>query len=357
MSDVSQGEGWWEASDGKWYPPELAQGAPQAQPTQAAGFPGQPGGPPQGIPAQPGGPGQPGAPGHPANQTVAAPAGSFAPPGGPPPGGPGPQGPGQAPGFGQAPVAPQGFANTGLPPSGPPPGFAPPDAFQSSGSGGGSGRGPGVILGLVGGALLIGIIGIGAFIATRGDDDPGNTQVAGVGEDEATDDNPDDATDDSTGTTAADGSTDTSAPAVDDTTAETTEAATETTPAPAQDVIDGDTVDETDVVESLDELTVDFSSAGPAAGPASCEVTGIQADGDYSVDALITNNDGVRSDYRVDYDLLGPDNARIDSDYGIISGVESGTTVRDFTVGIISDVYDWTEVTCAVTGTSRLDAR
>src|SRR4051812_46007729 len=24
MSDVSQGEGWWQASDGKWYPPEQA---------------------------------------------------------------------------------------------------------------------------------------------------------------------------------------------------------------------------------------------------------------------------------------------------------------------------------------------
>lgn len=27
MSDTSQGEGWWQASDGKWYPPEQAPGA------------------------------------------------------------------------------------------------------------------------------------------------------------------------------------------------------------------------------------------------------------------------------------------------------------------------------------------
>ena len=27
MSDVSQGPGWWQASDGKWYAPEQAQGA------------------------------------------------------------------------------------------------------------------------------------------------------------------------------------------------------------------------------------------------------------------------------------------------------------------------------------------
>ncbi len=33
MSDTSQGEGWWLASDGKWYPPESA--APQPQPATA----------------------------------------------------------------------------------------------------------------------------------------------------------------------------------------------------------------------------------------------------------------------------------------------------------------------------------
>ncbi len=26
MSDASQGPGWWQASDGKWYPPEQAPG-------------------------------------------------------------------------------------------------------------------------------------------------------------------------------------------------------------------------------------------------------------------------------------------------------------------------------------------
>ncbi len=46
MSDASQGPGWWLASDGKWYPPELwtgpplsgrpaAQGAPNAYPGQS----------------------------------------------------------------------------------------------------------------------------------------------------------------------------------------------------------------------------------------------------------------------------------------------------------------------------------
>ncbi|MEI6700882.1 MAG: RDD family protein [Actinomycetota bacterium] len=31
MSDLSQGPGWWLASDGKWYPPETAPGAQRAQ--------------------------------------------------------------------------------------------------------------------------------------------------------------------------------------------------------------------------------------------------------------------------------------------------------------------------------------
>lgn len=35
MSDTSQGEGWWMASDGKWYPPESAQRpAPPSAPYQ-----------------------------------------------------------------------------------------------------------------------------------------------------------------------------------------------------------------------------------------------------------------------------------------------------------------------------------
>lgn len=39
MSDTSQGEGWWQASDGKWYPPEQAPGA-----TGGAASAGTPGG-------------------------------------------------------------------------------------------------------------------------------------------------------------------------------------------------------------------------------------------------------------------------------------------------------------------------
>ena len=51
MSDASQGPGWWLASDGKWYPPELWTGPPQAGPSFPQGAPsayvGQAGGPPE----------------------------------------------------------------------------------------------------------------------------------------------------------------------------------------------------------------------------------------------------------------------------------------------------------------------
>jgi uncharacterized RDD family membrane protein YckC len=49
MSDISQGPGWWQASDGKWYPPEQAPGAqPTAPPTSAPTSP-PPGAPPAGY--------------------------------------------------------------------------------------------------------------------------------------------------------------------------------------------------------------------------------------------------------------------------------------------------------------------
>lgn len=42
MSDVSQGQGWWLASDGKWYPPQTGEGATgAAQSTWQVQIPGQ----------------------------------------------------------------------------------------------------------------------------------------------------------------------------------------------------------------------------------------------------------------------------------------------------------------------------
>lgn len=39
MSDTSQGPGWWQASDGKWYPPEQAPAAAPPPPPAATSFP------------------------------------------------------------------------------------------------------------------------------------------------------------------------------------------------------------------------------------------------------------------------------------------------------------------------------
>jgi uncharacterized RDD family membrane protein YckC len=109
MSDMSQGPGWWQASDGKWYPPEQAPGGPPPDTSTWGDAPrgeGAPGGPP------PGGPG-----GRPAG---GPPSPMGPPPGGPPPGGGAPGGP--PPPY----SAPGGHAaqHDGAPPGGgaPPPG-------------------------------------------------------------------------------------------------------------------------------------------------------------------------------------------------------------------------------------------
>jgi hypothetical protein len=68
MSDASQGPGWWLASDGKWYPPELWTGPPDARPGPGPGdaqpnvpaYPSQ--APSYGGTGWSGAPGQPGAP-------------------------------------------------------------------------------------------------------------------------------------------------------------------------------------------------------------------------------------------------------------------------------------------------------
>jgi hypothetical protein len=83
MSDVSQGPGWWQASDGKWYSPEQMPGTgaaePISQPTQSVPEPSYPGagGPPLG--SGPTYPGPAGAPPGPAPSYGPPPA-SYGPP-------------------------------------------------------------------------------------------------------------------------------------------------------------------------------------------------------------------------------------------------------------------------------------
>ena len=51
MSDFSQGPGWWQASDGKWYPPEAAPAAAAPAPTGPPAYAAPTGPPPGGPPA------------------------------------------------------------------------------------------------------------------------------------------------------------------------------------------------------------------------------------------------------------------------------------------------------------------
>jgi Domain of unknown function (DUF4190) len=121
MSDTSQGPGWWLASDGKWYPPELWTGPPESGPQQ--GQPtglthaGEPGVSQAGVSAEPGQAGQPIQP--------EASSGQWS-PGIPPypqsPGDPGGDTPGPA---GAAPGTPYGSAPPAYPGDPAPPPYSP----------------------------------------------------------------------------------------------------------------------------------------------------------------------------------------------------------------------------------------
>lgn len=260
MSDTSQGEGWWQASDGKWYPPDAVPG-PDPNQTVAwkrEGPAASPFEPPSPSPFEP-------AP------SYGTPPGYGTPPAGPPPGygpppGSGPPPAGAPPGYG-TPVPP-GYGGIGPPPK------------KSS-------RTVWIVLAVVVGGLAMVCVGCVALI--------------GIGASQS---------------------------------------------------------DDLDVFEVINEATLDFSDGVPPAGPTSCEVTGIQTDGtnDYAVDAIVTNADGVTSHYEVSYELLGPSGDFIGSDFGIISDVEPGETVRDFTLGIVDGPYEWTDVSCEVTLALRIDA-
>ena len=112
------------------------------------------------------------------------------------------------------------------------------------------------------------------------------------------------------------------------------------------------------VREVFSELTIDFSDGVPPDGPVSCEVTGIQDDGsnDYEVFTIVTNESGVESHYLVDYAVIGPVGEELGTDFGIMSNVAAGATVRDNTIGVIDGDPPWEEVTCDVTSALRVPA-
>ncbi len=291
MSDTPQGEGWWEASDGRWYPPESVPG-PDPDLTQQWDRGTDPSGPggfqaPSPSPFEPPSAGGPAAGG----PAVGGPPPGLGAPGGPPPGYGAPPGP--APSY--------GAPSPGIPPGGPPPGFGPPGgqppAYGAPGAAGygGVSSAPPKKNSRTAWIILAGIVGVLVLVCG------GCVALVGFGANEAS---------------------------------------------------------QGSGFEFITELGLDFSDGVPATGPVSCEVTGIQDDGsdDYAVDALVTNASGVTSHYRVEYDLFGPGQDYIGSDYGIVSNLAPDESVRDFTVGVVDGVPDWQDVTCTVTQAIRIPA-
>lgn len=158
MSDAPQGPGWWQASDGRWYPPA----ATPAPPPSSSGTPAPP---PAGTPAPPSlAKGTP-APGADPTQAF-PPAGGYAPSPGtpaPPLGTPAPPAGGYGP-----PTGPYG--PTTVPPGGYGPPTVPPPAGPAKK---GSGAGLYVVLALI---AFVAVAGTAVFfIVSGGDDDPGPT--------------------------------------------------------------------------------------------------------------------------------------------------------------------------------------
>jgi hypothetical protein len=94
MSDTSQGSGWWMASDGKWYPPELWTGPPNQAPAGPAAQTSPPA-----SPGQPASPQQPAYPAQSAYPAQPVPAQPTYPPQGPPAAGAAPYGGSVPPGY------------------------------------------------------------------------------------------------------------------------------------------------------------------------------------------------------------------------------------------------------------------
>ena len=253
MSDRPLGPGYWQASDGRWYPPDSVSGQQASTSPGPAGGQGGFGPPPgqnygqgsgQTPPAQPGyGQGGPGQPGY-----GPPPGGGYGPPGQSPYGSPpGAQAPYAAPGYG--------------------PGYAAP---PSSGNGG---RTALIVLAVIGGIFVLLIGGCSVLIFAAGN-------------------------------------------AVEDV---------------------------------ADDFFVDFSNAQTSTDPVSCRVDGLDFADDYRVYGTVTNNSGETSAYRYEYELLGPGDTFIGSDYGIIDRLEAGDTTEANAYGIVDGTVPPEDVTCSVT--------
>lgn len=107
--------------------------------------------------------------------------------------------------------------------------------------------------------------------------------------------------------------------------------------------------------EAMGELMIDFTDAPASSASATCQVFGIQPHTDqYAVAATVTNTDGVVSTYRLAYELFGPEGESLGTDFSVVSAVAPGTTVRDDTLGYLSDPVPWDQVSCTVIQVLRL---
>ncbi len=109
-----------------------------------------------------------------------------------------------------------------------------------------------------------------------------------------------------------------------------------------------------DVREAFSDLTIDFTDGVPPTGPISCEVTGLDSLDSYDVLMTVTNASGETSAYQIDHELLGPAGESLGTDFGIISRIEPGATVSDYTFGFINGDPHWSDVRCLVLDTVRV---
>lgn len=157
MSDSSQGPGWWQASDGRWYPPQEPADTPTTQ--QPPTYEQPPGG---GIGT--------------GTVAITPPSQSSAPRPGPPPGPPPGQPPQPAPGGTAYPPTSAGSGYTagggaGYPPGGPP-GATPqwsPGTGPAPGQAGGSTK---IALAVGIGVLVLVLVGAGLFLVLRPKENP-----------------------------------------------------------------------------------------------------------------------------------------------------------------------------------------
>ena len=382
--------GYWQASDGRWYPPEAASADTQVvnPPAQQPFTPPSPGAQPHGG-GYPGGGAQQGPPpydtpsGQPSYDYGSAPS-QFAPPGGQPSAAPGPYG-------------------------GSPPGFTSPPQKKSR-------AGLIAALGALG-LLVVGLVGAGIYAIGRGEDDNVATDETGTTESTSVDDTSVDDTsvdDTSVDDSTVGGTNTTGTSAITDDTTETTERTLSgVTTAPGAGEVGGgsgcEIIDDTTIlVELVNDgpttqsyfLTVGFFEGGARLGDtvaivgnlrpgertieetfyfdqsgteceilevdgfdvtyddaaladvSPCQITGVDTFGDIEGELTVTNSGSTTADYSVQLAFVDPAGIRRGSGFANVEAVRAGETAPTdvFTLASPSD-----GLICEVVGVDRTE--